>query len=751
MRERTVFLKKLMKKLMPGSLAAVTAVSLVPVSGINAVAADEKLSEETDIEEITTSMTTKEKVAQMLIPSIAGDVIELDDPMAKEFAEYDFAGTILFTGGLYDNKKTIRFIDNIQRANASKTLESGAVKPQLFIAADQEGGRISRVQNSTTFGGSMALAATGDANSAYEAGRIIGNELNYLGINLDFAPDVDVNSNPSNPIIGVRSFSDDPDIVSSYGCFYMNGLDDANVNSTLKHFPGHGDTATDSHTGLPLINKSYEEIKAVDLAPFKYCIDSGADFIMTAHIQFPAIESDTYISKADGEKIYLPATLSDDILEGVLRDDLGFDGIVVTDSMQMDAITKNIDKYDAAELAIKAGVDIILEPVSRYSDNYFTELNDYINTLSKMADSDKEMMAEIDDSVKRILRVKKESGLLDKYDGSDVEKRVEEVDKYVMNEASTQTEWELAKLSTTLLKNDNRTLPLAGNTVIFSKLADDGYAYSDAVSKLEKEGKAVADRTKYVSDFDMLDSKDIEAYVDGADSIVVISDVFNAAQIDPAVTEKSKKTDEIIAYAHAKNKKVTLISAWLPYDAARYNDADAIIVSYAGLRSMAFSDASLYTNKRKYGPGVTAAIYMALSANSGEYRGQLPVNIYKVNEDYTYSDEILYERGYSYKESVEKKKQIVTVKTRTKKISYKKLKKKAVSFKIKATSTAGTKLKFKKLSGVKGISLSSLGKVTVKKGLGKKTYKLKFKVTAKGNDRYKAATKNAVVKIIVKP
>ena len=192
---------------------------------------------------------------------------------------------------------------------------------------------------------------------------IYGEELKLLGIHADYAPVLDVNNNPNNPVIGVRSFSDDPEVVSEYGAAFIRGLHGAGVISTLKHFPGHGNTGTDSHTGLPLIDSSYEALKAVELVPFQAAIDAGADMVMTAHIQYPQIETETYVSKSTGEEIFLPATMSRTILTDILRGDMGFEGVIVTDALDMAAISANFTDEDMILLPINAGVDMLMLPM----------------------------------------------------------------------------------------------------------------------------------------------------------------------------------------------------------------------------------------------------------------------------------------------------------------------------------------------------------------------------------------------------
>ena len=233
-----------------------------------------------------------------------------------------------------------------------------------MLAIDQEGGIVYRLGSGTALPGNMAIGATNDPKLAKEAGQIIGRELSALGLNVDFAPVLDTNNNPQNPVIGLRSFSSDPNRVAYLGIPMMKGIQDYNVAVAAKHFPGHGDTAVDSHTGLPLVDKSLAELEKLELLPFKKAMDAGVDLLMTAHIQYPQIEKDQVVSKETGEKIYVPATLSDDILTGLVRKKYGYKGVIVSDAMGMDAIAKNFGEVEAVKMAIKAGVDLVLMPTT---------------------------------------------------------------------------------------------------------------------------------------------------------------------------------------------------------------------------------------------------------------------------------------------------------------------------------------------------------------------------------------------------
>lgn len=219
-----------------------------------------------------------------------------------------------------------------------------------FITIDQEGGAVSRLPSDTTavVPSAMAVAATGDPDSAYQAGFITGCELSAMGCNFNLAPVMDVNSNIANPVIGSRSYSDDCATVARYGSAMIRGLENGGVLSCAKHFPGHGDTDVDSHLGLPRVEKTLEELEACELVPFRAAIDAGVSAIMTTHILFPNIEKEN-----------VPATMSKTILQDVLRGKMGYDGLIISDCMMMQAIASFYGTVPGALAAADAGVDLI--------------------------------------------------------------------------------------------------------------------------------------------------------------------------------------------------------------------------------------------------------------------------------------------------------------------------------------------------------------------------------------------------------
>ena len=255
-----------------------------------------------NVDTLLSKMTTEEKIAQMITVAVrqwdGEDFTVMEDDVANIISKTSVGGVILFAENLVDTEQSVKLTTALQQAALASRK-----KITLFISTDQEGGEVVRLNTGTSLPGNMALGAINSANDAKTAGNILGSELATLGINMDFAPSLDVNSNPANPIIGLRSFSSDPGIVSALGTQVINGIQQNNVAAAAKHFPGHGDTSTDSHTSLPSVDKSLDQLEKCEFVPFKAAIDNGVDVIMTAHIQFPQVEKKTVKSESDGSNV----------------------------------------------------------------------------------------------------------------------------------------------------------------------------------------------------------------------------------------------------------------------------------------------------------------------------------------------------------------------------------------------------------------------------------------------------------------
>ena len=295
-----------------------------------------------DIEALLAQMTLEEKIGQVMV--IGFDGLEADAGLLEMIQKYHVGGVILFA----------RNVDSPRQVAALTNALQSAAHPGLLIAIDQEGGRVARLTENkgfTEFPSAMALTATGDVEASRSVAQAMAAEMRAVGINTDFAPDLDVNNNPANPVIGIRSFSSEPELVAEYGVAFLEGLQSGGVLAFGKHFPGHGDTGVDSHVSLPLVPHERARLEAVEFVPFKAAMSANVAGIMSAHVTFPAIDATPGLA----------ATLSPKVLTGLLRDELGYGGLLVTDSLEMGALAQSGYPVPvAAATALQAGADLLL-------------------------------------------------------------------------------------------------------------------------------------------------------------------------------------------------------------------------------------------------------------------------------------------------------------------------------------------------------------------------------------------------------
>ncbi len=320
-------------------------------------------------------MTVEEKIGQLVLAVLPGT--EMDAETAARLRAGHFGGVVLFTRNITAIPQTLALTAAIHDALAVDGF------PPL-IGVDQEGGRVRRLMaDATAMPSAMALGATGNPALVEQIGEAVGQELRALGINTDWAPVADVNNNPLNPVIGTRSFGESPERVGAMVMAFAVGLKRAGVAAAVKHFPGHGDTHIDSHLDLPTIPHDIARLRAVELAPFAAAIATAIPFVMTTHIRFPALEPDG-----------LPATLSPRILRGLLREEMGFDGLIITDAMDMKAIVDYYGLVAGSVGAIIAGHDLV-EPL-RDDEAVVAGLHDAVR-------DGRLPIAQVDASVRRIL------------------------------------------------------------------------------------------------------------------------------------------------------------------------------------------------------------------------------------------------------------------------------------------------------------------------------------------------------------
>jgi beta-N-acetylhexosaminidase len=289
-------------------------------------------------------LSLEQQIGQLFMVGFPGP--DPSDEVIDLIQHYHVGGIVLFTRNLKDAYQVFELTSRLQAV----AREAGHPFP-LVIATDQENGMVQRLGNAVTpFPGNMALGAIGDERTVLEIAESTGQELKTLGINMNLAPDVDVNNNPTNPVIGVRSFGDDAPTVARLAAAAVQGYQRAGIISTLKHFPGHGDTATDSHLGLPVLPFTMERLQSLEFLPFASGIRAGADTVMTAHVALPLL--------ASGDRT--PATLSSSLLKDLLREYLNYQGVIISDCLEMEAISGTVGTARGAVLALRAGIDLVL-------------------------------------------------------------------------------------------------------------------------------------------------------------------------------------------------------------------------------------------------------------------------------------------------------------------------------------------------------------------------------------------------------
>jgi beta-N-acetylhexosaminidase len=361
--------------------------------------------EKDPIAEQIKDMSLEEKLGQMLIVGIEGYEIDLGTRQMIE--ELHVGGFILFGKNIESTEQLLELNNSLKSANAIN-------KIPLFISVDEEGGRVSRIPSTIiNLPTNKDIGRIYNEEFSYEIGMLLAEKVKALGFNMNFAPVLDINSNPKNPVIGDRAFGSKPAVVRDLGVQTMTGISFGGVIPVIKHFPGHGDTAIDSHVGLPSVDNDLERLNSFELIPFEAAINNGAESVMVAHILLPKIDAEN------------PASLSTAIITNILRRQLNFDGVVITDDMTMGAIMKNYDLAAAAVQAVKAGNDIVL--VAHKYENALATMK----SLKEAVQAGEITEQRIDQSVYRILKLKQQYKLKDN--------RIQSVDIEKINQRITDT------------------------------------------------------------------------------------------------------------------------------------------------------------------------------------------------------------------------------------------------------------------------------------------------------------------------
>lgn len=385
------------------------------------------------------TLSLRQQAGQMVMMWVLGDYTSTEDPGFAEIRRWivdDGIGGVSMSLG--SPIEVAAKINAMQRLARVPLLVSADLEPSL---GRLEGGVFTHylmdAGGATVFPTAMAIAATGRDEDAREVGRIIGLEARAVGIQVNFAPVVDINNNPANPVINTRSFGEDPERVARLSALFVRGSQEAGTIATAKHFPGHGDTDVDSHVGLPVVRADWSRLSSTELRPFRAAVEAGAAMVMSAHIALPAIEGDTST----------PATLTARVMSGLLRDSLGFRGLAITDAMTMDGVGKGYGVEESTVLAVKAGADIILKP---------SDVPGAINAIVKAVESGDIPRARIEQSARRVLELKARSGVaFQRYTSLDALRDV------VGAPAHRATAADIARRAITLLRDRGNALPIA--------------------------------------------------------------------------------------------------------------------------------------------------------------------------------------------------------------------------------------------------------------------------------------------------
>lgn len=493
------------------------------------------------------NMTLDEKIGQMIMAGFPSKYY--DGHIKKLIEEYKVGNVDLFAR----NIGTVDEIGELMYEIQINMIKNNKVP--AFIGVDQEGGMVTRVREKASFfPGNMAFGASQIKGSTQREGEITGEELRALGINLDLAPVLDVNNNPKNPVICTRSYGDNPGMVARLGVDFIKGLQSRGVVATAKHFPGHGDTAVDTHLGMPAIPYNMSRLEKVELYPFRKAIEAKVDAIMTAHIVFNAIGDDK-----------LPATLSYNALTKLLRRDMGFEGLIITDCMEMNAIMKNFGIEKGSVMAVNAGADMLC--ISHHLDVQV----DSIKAIKKAVKDGEISIERINESVGRILNMKEKYDLFN-HPYPDLARAKE----LLSSKETIDFAQMVSEKSITLIRNEKNLLPVkSGNIISISTepiiltgaedCAKEHYSFCEAIKK------AFGGRSVVIPinpDEELIDN--IAKDCAGADRIII--GTYNAS-LNPGQVKLMNRIHEV-------NDNIIAIAMRSPYDIMFYESVPACICAY---------------------------------------------------------------------------------------------------------------------------------------------------------------------------
>ncbi len=492
------------------------------------------------IKDLVHQMSLEEKIGQMLMIEQWRDL----DETRRAIVEYHIGGELLDGSSITDPVQAAAFTNRLQ-----EMAQHIRLRVPLLFSANLEAGLGYILPAATTFPTNMGFGAARSGDLVYAAARITAEEARAIGIHMSLAPVMDVNNNPKNPVIGVRSFGESPELVSELGVQAIRGLQENGVIATAKHFPGHGDTGVDSHIDLPTVPHNWQRLERVELKPFRAAISAGVKAIMTSHVTFPVIEPE------EG----LPATLSRRVLTDLLRQKMRFNGIIITDAIIMNAIVKNFGLEEAAVRAVQAGADIILAVYT------FEEMEKVSRALVKAVRNGEIPEEQIDASVERVLAAKAGVGLF-----KDPFVPVEKVGSIVGSLEHRQKAKFIAKQAVTLLRDDVGLLPLrlepTDRILLISASPDDTFIAALRRYRLQASEFKVGRNP---------DPEQIEKSLELArDNELIIIATYATGELP--VTQR-----RLVAEVVKLGRPVAVVSLGTPYDVAWLPEARTVLAAYA--------------------------------------------------------------------------------------------------------------------------------------------------------------------------
>jgi beta-glucosidase-like glycosyl hydrolase len=564
---------------------------IIFASGLNDFAHKAKYD---SVSDIIKSMTLREKIAQMIVSyseSYSYDENSADFKRIKNLIVKEKISGLIFMKG--------RSLPEAQLINKFQELSS----TPLLISQDFERGTGMRLEDGSLFPNNMGIGATRNTDLAYKMGLEIARECKALGVHQNYSPVMDVNNNPDNPIINVRSFGENPLLVAELGAAMIKGLQDGGVIATAKHFPGHGDTDIDTHSDLPVIRFDKERLNNIELVPFRSAIQNGVKSVMTAHISFPAYDNTPDI----------PASLSSKIVGGLLTDELGFNGLKITDALNMAGVTKHFSASQVALMCVEAGIDLILMPQGEKTT---------IDAIEKAVKKGKISEERINESAVKILEIKKWLGLNENR-FTDINK----VSEIINSDEAKKLSQMIADESITLVKNSNGSIPFGRrmtkkkeNCLVISLNNSNDKTSSDLfMSSFSERGSNL---------FTDIHSYDLNGEIQNTDAVVedakdytyIVIPVYAKVKMKSGTVGIPASQLELINKLVQNGKDVCVISFGNPYLLKGFTGVSSYICAYGDCNTV-----------------INAAVKSLFGDIT--FKGKLPVTI---SEEYKYGDGIIY-------------------------------------------------------------------------------------------------------------